>query len=169
VVEGKWVVSAEWLTQSLSARFWINELPFEVQGDSVTRGGPQTARESIEKGEKPLFTNCIVYLYGDFQSPSKPEGDWKSPSKPELSKLLKLGGAEVSLKLPAGKKKKQTGKEKEEAPADVIVCESTVFSTLDRAEAAKIKGLGWTIADTKWILDCVSFYRILPISEYELG
>ena len=45
----------DWLTQSQAAKHWVAEEPFEVEGDSVTKGGPKTAREAVENEVWVLF------------------------------------------------------------------------------------------------------------------
>lgn len=98
----------------------------------------------------PLFHDLLVHLVGDFGS----------PTKSELKKLLEKGGATVSCKTP---KKISSSSSKE-----VIVCHSTSFSILSEKDSTKIKNLGRSVVESKWILDCVSFYQILPFSKYEL-
>jgi hypothetical protein len=105
----------------------------------------------------PLFTNCQIHLLGAFTS----------PTKAEFKKLLQLGGAEVSAKTPT--KKPPTKGRKKDSHIEAIVYNPMAFSSLEKEEVERVKGLGYKVVDTRWILDCVSFYQILPFSEYELN
>jgi hypothetical protein len=108
----------------------------------------------------PLFTNCQIYLLGTFTS----------PTKAEFKRLLQLGGAEVSAKTPTKKlSTKSTKKRGTPDQIEAIVCNPTAFSSLTKEEMERVKSLGRVVVDMRWVLDCVSFYRVLPFTEYNLS
>ena len=47
----------DWLTQSQASKYFVSEETFEVEGDSVTMGGPKSAREAFEKGVGLILQN----------------------------------------------------------------------------------------------------------------
>lgn len=67
-VEGKWIMTEEWINASQRERKFVEEYPYEVSGDTITVGGPKKAREAIEKKVKfilfiHLFIFCLYLLF----------------------------------------------------------------------------------------------------------
>lgn len=92
--------------------------------------------------------------------------------------MLLLGGAQVTMRLPSKIKtptntptttKKKSTVNNIPATKEVIVCTMLAFSLLGSEEGAKVKELGRTVADVRWVLDCVSYYKVLPLSDYEVA
>lgn len=93
-----------------------------------------------------MFEGYRIYLFGNISS----------PNKEEMKKLLALGGAEILTNLP---RNSQSGK-------TIVVCDSNYVEELDDSDVAPIKKSGLKVVDYGWVLDSISHYVILPMTEY---
>jgi len=148
VVGGKWVVSLEWVRKSAEANCWLAEDDFEVKGDSVGMGAPEAGRIRIDQGKGALFEGYSCFILGEI-------------SKTELRTILKLANARVINRFPKSLEPKKM----------VILCDadSIVEGTLPQscqAALEKCKQTKLKFVDYKWILDSISFYKVLPMASY---
>ena len=94
VLSGQWVVSTGWLTACERAGEWVEEEPFEVEGDHSTfdvetgevAGGPRKGRERRLLGEPKFLEGVTVWLFG---------GD--SKRRDSLKGLVSLAGGKSEV------------------------------------------------------------------------
>jgi len=148
VMEGKWAVSFEWIKKCTEEECWVAEDKYEISGDFTAVGAPKLSRESRDNELPPLFDNYRIYLYGDVVS----------PTKEDLKKLLKLGGADIATTLPRNATYKSL--------INVIVCDTNYVDGKPDDEIVPIKTMGIPFVDYGWVLDSVSYYKVLDVDDY---
>jgi hypothetical protein len=87
VAIGAWVLSFQWILDSLKEQKYLPESEYEIKGDSKTSGAPPKSRSYRAKGKR-LLEGYEVHFHGNF-----PAG--KGPKLDELKALVKLAGAIV--------------------------------------------------------------------------
>ncbi|KAI3748060.1 hypothetical protein L6452_10893 [Arctium lappa] len=67
ILNGKWIVTVEWVKACVKAGCLVNEEPYEVHLDTHgCSGGPKAGRLRILNNGPKLFTNFHFYFIGDF-------------------------------------------------------------------------------------------------------
>ncbi|KAF9417466.1 hypothetical protein BGZ94_009964 [Podila epigama] len=89
IVCAAWVLRLEWVTDSLTAGFWLKEDDYQIPNNEFGNSGPKRARARMLRGEPPLFHGFEFQLFGPFQCMAK-EG---------LEKLIRAGGGLVVAKI----------------------------------------------------------------------
>eukprot|EP00818_Percolomonas_sp_WS_P003854 CAMPEP_0117452170 /NCGR_PEP_ID=MMETSP0759-20121206/9449_1 /TAXON_ID=63605 /ORGANISM="Percolomonas cosmopolitus, Strain WS" /LENGTH=476 /DNA_ID=CAMNT_0005244921 /DNA_START=200 /DNA_END=1627 /DNA_ORIENTATION=+ len=87
VLQGCWIVSMDWIVESLENKRWLNEKCFEVSGDTKDIGAPAKGRERRLAKRPPIFQGVKVLFCGDFSSPYPPRND--------LELISETGGAQL--------------------------------------------------------------------------
>eukprot|EP01041_Mallomonas_annulata_P000064 gene64-72_t len=74
LIAGKWIVSIDWLVESLATGVLLDEEPYEVIRDkkAVVDYAPKRCRETVLKGDPRIFHDVIALLLGSFPSPGPP-------------------------------------------------------------------------------------------------
>eukprot|EP00124_Ichthyophonus_hoferi_P002501 Ihof_evm1s173 gene=Ihof_evmTU1s173 len=88
IMAGIWVVSLQWIDDSIKAGRWLDEAKYEIAGDQLALGAPAKARLARCHGSPELFSGLAVYFHGKFSTAAK-------PSMRDLEKIVTLGGAET--------------------------------------------------------------------------
>jgi len=171
------------VVSSEKAGYWLNEKRYEVQGDSVAKGGPMRARLTDNGGGRLFKGFCFHFQSPTFQAPF--------PSKSELQELVKRGGGKVISRLPlkrstsgGRKKRKRENKEKnaekeceggckneeEEGTVpplkNVVICDPSWTSTEEVHDT--FKRCGEFPVSVEWILSCISHFQLLPLDSFRL-
>lgn len=153
VLNGAWVVSIQWVRDSLKANKWISEELYEVSGDTVGMGSPHKGRLCKQRNESPLFGNLPVFLFGVFNRPY--------PPRSEVEGLLTLGGAQLLDSIP-------TVSNINELETKPLILSTPDCESTSECEMWKEK-LGLSIVDVQWLFDSISKYELQPTEDYALS
>ncbi|XP_073274533.1 protein BREAST CANCER SUSCEPTIBILITY 1 homolog isoform X2 [Primulina huaijiensis] len=67
VLEGKWILSIEWIKACLNAKEFVQEQQYEITRDiHGIRDGPRLGRLRLLNKQPKLFNGCQFYFMGDF-------------------------------------------------------------------------------------------------------
>ncbi|XP_073038112.1 protein BREAST CANCER SUSCEPTIBILITY 1 homolog isoform X1 [Primulina eburnea] len=67
VLEGKWILSIEWIKACLNAKEFVHEQQYEITCDiHGIRDGPRLGRFRLLNKQPKLFNGCQFYFMGDF-------------------------------------------------------------------------------------------------------
>ncbi|WZY69066.1 hypothetical protein YC2023_001306 [Brassica napus] len=68
VLEGKWILSIDWIKACMNNREYVTEEPYEISIDvHGTRQGPYIGRQRALDKEPKLFNGLKFYIMGDFE------------------------------------------------------------------------------------------------------
>ncbi|KAF3534555.1 hypothetical protein DY000_02037613 [Brassica cretica] len=68
VLEGKWILSIDWIMACMNNREYVTEEPYEISTDvHGTRQGPYIGRQRALNKEPKLFNGLKFYIMGDFE------------------------------------------------------------------------------------------------------
>ncbi|XP_031155989.1 BRCA1-associated RING domain protein 1 isoform X1 [Sander lucioperca] len=153
LLAGCWVVKFSWVEACLQAGRRMPETEHEA-GE-----GPQRSRVNRCSLLPPLFDGCFFFLLGSF----------KAPSKGELTKLLQEGGGQLLSRQP---KPDSDVTQTLSAAAyhalpgsDQALCtQYIIFDPQGPHKPAVVRrGKVWSAPST-WLIDCVTAFRLLPVS-----
>ena len=154
VLCGAWIVSFEWVLESLAAREWVEESDFEMRGDTHGSGAPKRARLALRKGAQRLFHGLRICFAGDFAQ----------PSRKDLQRVARIGGAEILTTLPS------LTTTMPEYLAEVK--HTYVVIDAERTDAAAAQEMhlvcGLVPLSYHWLLDSVSHYAAQPFDKYRI-
>ncbi|EGG14480.1 hypothetical protein DFA_12254 [Cavenderia fasciculata] len=153
VAKGLWIVSFDWILESLNEQKWLDEDAYEIQGDeqSGIQGSPNKARQQLLFSEKRLFYGLAFYLAGEFDQ----------PSRQEIESVIKEAGGIV---LDAPPPKPSNTKELLKSKCTVIVHPSYTSSHQQLSQIhLTTKQLPISY---KWIFDSISNYQLIPKDKY---
>ncbi|KAG2213074.1 hypothetical protein INT47_011223 [Mucor saturninus] len=136
VVTGKWIVTPQWLLDSLKAKRWLGEIGYEVQGDA--KSGITHAPEKARKRRNPLFQGMNFYFAGEFS---------ETHNKKDLSRLLRDGGGNVESRKPAAS----------EDPAKQAI---VIYSKQITRKKLHWIEKGYQVRDPIWIINCISHFEL---------
>lgn len=154
VLSGAWVVSFEWVLESLAAREWVEESDYEMRGDTHGAGAPKKARIALRKGSPRLFSGLRFCFAGDFTQ----------PSRKDLQRVARIGGAEILNTLPSPTTTMPEYIEEVKQTHIVIDPERT-----DSAAAQEIHMVcGLVPLSYHWVLDSVSHYNVQLSDKYRI-
>eukprot|EP00850_Spirogloea_muscicola_P020592 SM000220S07071 [mRNA] locus=s220:100073:103662:- [translate_table: standard] len=143
ILNGRWIVSLNWLDACTAAGRPVKEGPFELQKDIHDMvGGPKQGRTSSKKGK--LFSHLSVHFVGDFQA----------PSKADLATVVLQGGGEVLQRRPIP----STGSESKER--GVVILFPAGGPQAEARAMADACG-AWVLPHT-WLLDSAAACQLLP-------
>ncbi len=157
VATGKWIVSFQWVVDSLAAQSWMKEVSYEIEGvivgeSNLVSYAPRKGRDRKVKGLPGLFDGCEFFLSGRFEPPQA--------SREDFSKLIELAGGQLLTEDPrslsyAGhpSRMKQSKKLSTFVLYDPHLRQNTRMSSRD--------ALGITLVPASWLLDCLSCYEIV--------
>ncbi|KAI1318181.1 Breast cancer 1, early onset [Mortierella claussenii] len=85
VLRACWVVRYEWVTASMSAGYWVDEVGYQIHNNEFGTNAPKDSRASQQRGEPPLLAGYEVQLSGTFSG----------PTKEEVELIIRAGGGSV--------------------------------------------------------------------------
>lgn len=154
VLCGAWVVSFEWVLESLAAREWVEESDYELRGDTHGAGAPKKARIAIRKGSPRLFSGLRFCFAGDFNQ----------PSRKDLQRVVRIGGGEILNTLPSPTT--TIPEYMEEVKHTHIIIDSERTDSSAAQEIHLVCGL--VPLSFHFILDSVSHYNVQPVDKYRI-
>ncbi|XP_034741598.1 BRCA1-associated RING domain protein 1 isoform X2 [Etheostoma cragini] len=153
LLAGCWVVKFSWVEACLQAGKRMPEIEHEA-GE-----GPQRSRVNRCSLLPPLFDGCFFFLLGFF----------KAPSKGELTKLLQEGGGQLLSRQPkpdSDVTQTMSAAAYHALPgSDQALCtQYIIFDPQGPHKPAVVRrGKVWSAPST-WLIDCVTAFRLLPVS-----
>ncbi|ETO19036.1 hypothetical protein RFI_18202, partial [Reticulomyxa filosa] len=154
VVAGGWILCFDWIEQCLKENELLDELPFEVAGDTKGFNASKTSRENREEHRNTgLFKNCVALIGNKFTISTLPR---------DLKSVFWLGGGQVLKRLPLDWEKAVKAKKefKDESKCYVYVCEKEQ-NELESTETQFCQKFGISILDYTVVLDAISKYQPL--------
>jgi len=182
VLAGAWVLSAEWVKESMRLGHWLAEAKFELQGDTAQMGGPPRGRHH----GPTLFSKLRFHFVPQVRKHKDSTEEAEGPAPNELARLARRAGAEVLetlRKLPdakedpphlsddllSRKRKRSSGKESLSLP-NLWWRKPIMVTVPSKASATKGRGfertvrladeLGWVTLPSSWMLDCISLGEV---------
>ena len=161
LMAGLWVVSADWVTDSLKERRLLPETNYEVRKNvkALLDDAPRRAREAYQKKLK-LFSRYCVLLFGGFPNPG--------PSKVNVSSLLHSGGAQVLNSIQdmiafsqENSKHILVAIAAEESYQDKLKTEIDLHNNSRQKGHEEIQ-----MVTLSWVLDSVTNFKALDLAEY---
>ncbi|CAK9233632.1 unnamed protein product [Sphagnum troendelagicum] len=171
ILEGKWIVQADWMLACMAAGHGIKEDAFEVKSDiHGTIHGPKRGRALAAAKAPKLFTGFNFYFCGDFVA---------SSYKADLQALAILGGGTVLHRKPLPtlqspqEKKQQPSLQKRtiviynaEVPAGRAIEDSERSLLLRMHEADAIAAAAGAVASAHtWLLDSAAACKLQPLKK----
>ena len=177
ILTGKWIISFEWIKNSLRRRQWLDEDSFEVEGTvGTTCNVARKARLNIIQQMPRLFDGCSFFLRGVFNPPTL--------NKQDLMKLILLGGGKLLHREPKVKDDDLTSLPSSpvvtsisrapevayHAPANSTLSCCTEFILYDSMACDQPKIVCSPVlrtAPVTWLMDCISSFQLLDIPDAE--
>ena len=154
LLKGIYVVSMQWILESLAKETFLDAKPFLVSGDKTYLGGPQKSIKSHMKQNPKLFEHIHVWLHGKFAKPGH-------PTPADFVRLLELGGATVVCdELPV---KNLSMDQLNQTKDSLLICDEEMEKELVVQISAKT---GFPAISSQWILDSISHYEIMDKTIY---
>lgn len=155
---GRWIVDIEWLSQSSAQGVWLNEAPFEIKGDVVSKKcklpmqGPKRSRLASLVERKSLLSQVFMACIGQDQA-----------GNPDYVKLAENLGAHVFANriIQPSKFNLQTFLDHSKT---ILATPTCVLVVLDNQVSADVVTDQVTVVKGRWLLDCVSSFKRLPFS-----
>ncbi|KAI3455958.1 hypothetical protein Pfo_012621 [Paulownia fortunei] len=166
VLEGKWILSVQWIKACIGAGELVDEQHYEISIDiHGIRDGPRLGRLRLLNKQPKLFEGCTFFFMGDF-----------APSyKGYLHDLVIAAGGKVLNRKPVAG----------DQAISLIRCPATTFiiyslelpdqcrpsigsSVLNQRRAhaeALARSAGAVVASNSWILNSIAGYRLQKIGE----
>eukprot|EP00241_Pyramimonas_parkeae_P020272 CAMPEP_0114323610 /NCGR_PEP_ID=MMETSP0059-20121206/27987_1 /TAXON_ID=36894 /ORGANISM="Pyramimonas parkeae, Strain CCMP726" /LENGTH=175 /DNA_ID=CAMNT_0001451937 /DNA_START=102 /DNA_END=629 /DNA_ORIENTATION=- len=86
IAAGAWIVSFDWVRDSVRAGGWVHELAYELR-DCMQRHGPRLGRLRRVEQTNPVFHGCTFFFAG---------AHWeRHPDRTAICELVNLGGGTV--------------------------------------------------------------------------
>ncbi|XP_023645370.1 BRCA1-associated RING domain protein 1 [Capsella rubella] len=86
ILNGKWIINADWMKTSLEASLPVDEEPFEIHIDTQgCQDGPKAARLGVASNKPKLFDGLKFYFFGEFNK----------GYKEDLQNLVNVAGGRV--------------------------------------------------------------------------
>nr|XP_020654695.1 BRCA1-associated RING domain protein 1 [Pogona vitticeps] len=154
VLAGSWILTFKWVEACLQSGAREQEEKYEVNG------GPQRGRWNKEQLLPKLFDGCYFYFLGMF----------KEHNKDDLKELVKAGGGQILMRKPKSDNDVtqtiNTVAYHAEITSDQSFC--TVYIIYDGSSSYKPEkirqGKVWEVP-TKWLIDCVTSFQLLPVKQ----
>ncbi|XP_057798173.1 BRCA1-associated RING domain protein 1 [Salvia miltiorrhiza] len=164
ILNGKWVLSMDWVKACMEANHRVDEEPFEVNLDNHgCCDGPRTGRLRASKNAPKLLHGLNFYFNGDFVP----------AYKSDLVELVRVGGASIIESMEDAVAGRQN---LEDISTTLVVynydspqgCSATEasFILLKRAAEAEdvAKSIDAQLIRHTWILESIAACQILPFS-----
>ncbi|PWA85723.1 BRCT domain-containing protein [Artemisia annua] len=167
ILNGKWILTTEWLKACAKAGKLVDEEPYEVNLDTHgSSGGPKAGRLRVLNNCPKLFDNMKFYFNGDFVQAFKAD---------LLNLITTAGGtiAETKMQLISS----SNDADAEAKPKTVVVYNADYSDTYGFEDEASMKyqrlaaaedvaqEFGSQIAGHTWILESIAACRVLPFTQ----
>ncbi|CAH8389506.1 unnamed protein product [Eruca vesicaria subsp. sativa] len=151
ILEGKWILSIDWIKACMKNREYVSEEPYEVSIDvHGTRQGPYTGRQRALNKKPKLFEGLKFYMKGDFEV----------AYKGYLQDMIVAAGGTILRRRPISN-------EDDEASTIVVFnVEPSKKKTLTerRSDAeALARSVNARAASSSWVLDSIAGCQILDL------
>ncbi|KAI9271294.1 hypothetical protein BY458DRAFT_509542 [Sporodiniella umbellata] len=149
ILEGKWIMTPQWLVQSIQTQQWLPHDLYEVKGDHVTgpTQGPARGRDRIKYNKSPLFDNMKFYFFGDFSG---------KHNKNDLLALCRSGGGKILSRKPNGLNRRI------DPETDPIDPKESIVITCTQTKKSKNAWLYESqVREPTWIIECISKLAIV--------
>ncbi|XP_054849665.1 breast cancer type 1 susceptibility protein [Eublepharis macularius] len=144
----KWVVSYQWILQSLKEGRVLNEGDFEVRGDIISGRNHQGPKKARESSAGKLFQGLEICCYGPFTDMQKEQLEW----------MVELCGASL-VKQPHLFSRSTNS-------VDAVVVIQPDAWLEDTGCPGIPPPCRATVVAREWVLDSVSCYQCLAFNEY---
>ncbi|KAJ0236178.1 BRCA1-associated RING domain protein 1 [Hirschfeldia incana] len=165
ILNGKWIINADWMKASLEASQPVDEEPFEIHIDTQgCHDGPKTARLRAATNKPKLFDGMKFYFYGDF---------FKG-YKEDLQNLVKVAGGMI-LKTEEELGAESSNNVGDQGSSPVVVYNidpppgcglgeevTIIWQRANEAEALSTKTGSRVIGHT-WLLESIAGYKLQPM------
>ncbi|XP_065666287.1 BRCA1-associated RING domain protein 1 isoform X4 [Hydra vulgaris] len=176
LITGKWLVSYQWVLDSLAKKNWQNENDYEMKGTpGASNNIPMKSRINRLKYLPGLFEGCSFYF----------SGAYSVLSKDKLSELVKYGGGKILLRepkandltsiIPSSSRRKIDILPKNLSPVMIFhakenssqACctEYIIYDPKMSPQHKKTYSPLLCSAPVSWLLDCVSCFEILDVRD----
>ncbi|CAA7050302.1 unnamed protein product [Microthlaspi erraticum] len=160
ILNGKWIINADWMIASLEASQPVDEEPFEIHIDTLgCQDGPKTARLRAATNKPKLFDGLKLYFFGDF---------FKG-YKEDLQNLVKVAGGTIL------KTEDELVAESSNNPQTMVVYNidpppgcalgeevTIIWERANEAEALSTK-TGSQVVGHTWLLESIAGYKLHPM------
>ncbi|KAJ4878807.1 BRCA1-associated RING domain protein 1 [Raphanus sativus] len=165
ILNGKWIINADWMKASLEASQPVDEEPFEIHIDTQgCHDGPKTARLRAATNKPKLFDGMKFYFYGDF---------FKG-YKEDLQNLVKVAGGMI-LKTEEELSGESINNVGDQGSSPVVVYNidpppgcglgeevTIIWQRANEAEALSTK-TGSRVVGHTWLLESIAGYKLHPM------
>ncbi|KAF8086699.1 hypothetical protein N665_0615s0046 [Sinapis alba] len=165
ILNGKWIINADWMKASLEASQPVDEEPFEIHTDTQgCHDGPKTARLRAATNKPKLFDGLKFYFYGDFYK----------GYKEDLQNLVKVAGGTI-LKTEDELSAESSNNVGDQRSSPVVVYNidpppgcglgeevTIIWQRANEAEALSTK-TGSRVVGHTWLLESIAGYKLHPM------
>ncbi|KAG2255111.1 hypothetical protein Bca52824_074405 [Brassica carinata] len=165
ILNGKWIINADWMKASLEASQPVDEEPFEIHIDTQgCQDGPKTARLRAATNKPKLFDGMKFCFYGDF---------FKG-YKEDLQNLVKVAGGTI-LKTEEELNAERSNNVGDQRSSPVVVYNidpppgcglgeevTIIWQRANEAEALSTK-TGSRVVGHTWLLESIAGYKLHPM------
>ncbi|XP_077978849.1 uncharacterized protein LOC144434269 [Glandiceps talaboti] len=159
VLNGKWIISYEWVKTCIEKKKHEEEQYFEVTGTTIHPFtlGPRKARLNYDQQFPGLFNGCHFYFHGNFSA--------SAPTKAEFADLVKAGDGVVLTREPKSADCNQPGSVVPyHSQANVPQTECThyiVYDQFTKNPPTKIQSPKLCTVSSLWLMSCISQFALL--------
>lgn len=155
ILQGKWVLSFEWMSRCLQHNAKVDEKPFQVQGDQVALGAPEKGRRAVDAKRPPLFAGLSFSFHSDF--------DFQGRTRLGCELLINWGGGAVLGALPSAASSSSSSSVAHERLRSSSARRTFLITRADLADVddtlvAQCVARGVEVVDHRTLLDCVSCF-----------
>ncbi|KAJ4880895.1 Protein BREAST CANCER SUSCEPTIBILITY 1-like protein [Raphanus sativus] len=151
ILEGKWILSIDWIKACMKNRKYVREEPYEISIDvHGTRQGPYIGRQRALNKEPKLFNGLKFYMMGDFEV----------AYKGYLQDMIVAAGGTILRRRPI------SSDDNEASTIVVFNVEPSKKKTLTerRSDAdALARSVNARAASSSWVLDSIAGCQILDL------
>ncbi|XP_052179394.1 protein BREAST CANCER SUSCEPTIBILITY 1 homolog isoform X2 [Diospyros lotus] len=168
ILEGKWILSIEWIKVCMKAMEPVNEQPYEIALDiHGIRDGPRLGRLRVLNKQPNLFEKCEFYFTGEF-----------APSyKGYLHDLIIAAGGAVLQRKPISSVQEFASSGKKTSSTFIIFslelpdkCDPDQKNSILKLRRLDAEALASstraTVASNSWILDSIAACKLQNLAEY---
>ncbi|KFK42747.1 hypothetical protein AALP_AA1G034300 [Arabis alpina] len=166
ILNGKWIVNADWMKASLEVSQPVDEEPFEIHIDTQgCQDGPKTARLNAATNKPKLFDGFKFYFFGDFIK----------GYKEDLQNLVKVaGGTILNTEDELGAESSNNVNDQRSSSIVVYNIDPPVGCALgeevaiiwERANEAEVLSTktGSRVVGHTWLLESIAGYKLHPMA-----